>query len=211
MRLRDEKVREVKLVPDRSADLRIDADALPATVFFIVDVDCRVLFDSLRGSGNRALLDRLFDTASNSLVPPLKRLILEAAEHFDVKQFAEVFLEGLESGPQAVYVVPVIGDSGLMYIVTIDLVRPSEPIMRAAKRFSLTPRETEVLAAILRGSSTVETACRLSLAESTVQVYHKRLLSKTRSRSRSAMVAKILDWRTSRDEPGEREDVELRA
>jgi DNA-binding CsgD family transcriptional regulator len=53
---------------------------------------------------------------------------------------------------------------------------------------------------ILEGASATETAETLKIAETTVQGYYKRLLSKTNSRNRPAMVANVLDWRGSRRE-----------
>jgi DNA-binding CsgD family transcriptional regulator len=47
---------------------------------------------------------------------------------------------------------------------------------------------------ILEGANATETAQVLKIAETTVQGYYKRLLSKTRSRNRPAMVANVLDW-----------------
>jgi DNA-binding CsgD family transcriptional regulator len=51
-----------------------------------------------------------------------------------------------------------------------------------------------VLAMIIEGSNAVEMARALQLAETTVQGYFKRLLIKTQSRNRPAMVANVLGW-----------------
>jgi DNA-binding CsgD family transcriptional regulator len=47
---------------------------------------------------------------------------------------------------------------------------------------------------ILEGANAPETAQALQIAETTVQGYYKRLLIKTKSRNRPAMVANVLDW-----------------
>jgi DNA-binding CsgD family transcriptional regulator len=52
----------------------------------------------------------------------------------------------------------------------------------------------DVLALLLEGASAGETASALNIAETTAQGYVKRLLSKTNSRNRPAMVATVLDW-----------------
>jgi DNA-binding NarL/FixJ family response regulator len=76
----------------------------------------------------------------------------------------------------------------------IEQVRHRDNLTQAAKEHSLTPRETEVLSLILEGASAPEIASTLSVAESTVQSYFKHLLSKTNSRNRPSMVAKVLGW-----------------
>jgi DNA-binding CsgD family transcriptional regulator len=51
-----------------------------------------------------------------------------------------------------------------------------------------------VLGLILEGQSAIEISQTLKIAETTVQGYYKRLLNKTQSRNRPAMVANVLDW-----------------
>jgi hypothetical protein len=56
-----------------------------------------------------------------------------------------------------------------------------------------------VLRLALGGFSAAEIATRLAIAETTAQVYLKRLLQKTNSRNRAQMVATVLGSRMSHD------------
>jgi DNA-binding CsgD family transcriptional regulator len=95
-------------------------------------------------------------------------------------------------------VVALDGHAGRNYVFTIEQYRQRDSLARAALRFSLTKRETQVLAFILEGASASEVAAALYIAEATVQGYYKRLLQKTRSRNRPSMVATVCDWEGAR-------------
>jgi DNA-binding CsgD family transcriptional regulator len=86
------------------------------------------------------------------------------------------------------------GDDVPLFAVSMEVFRAADSLSRAARKYRLTPREIDVLAMVLEGASATETASALNIAETTVQGYHKRLLSKTQSRNRPAMVANVLDW-----------------
>jgi DNA-binding CsgD family transcriptional regulator len=86
------------------------------------------------------------------------------------------------------------GSDGSLFAVSVEFFRGGDSLSRAARKYQLTPREIDVLAMILEGANATETAQVLKIAETTVQGYYKRLLSKTRSRNRPAMVANVLDW-----------------
>jgi DNA-binding CsgD family transcriptional regulator len=97
------------------------------------------------------------------------------------------------------------GRDGRQYAISVEHFRSADSLSRATRKYQLTPREIDVLAMILEGASASETAHALKIAETTVQGYYKRLLSKTQSRNRPAMVANVLDWggsgRRQRREP----------
>jgi DNA-binding NarL/FixJ family response regulator len=59
------------------------------------------------------------------------------------------------------------------------------------------------LALILEGDSAGDIARTLCISEHTVQGYVKVLLSKTKSRNRPAMVAKVLNWNQVRTDEHE--------
>ena len=89
---------------------------------------------------------------------------------------------------------PLASDEGTSFALILEAQRRNDNIIRAAGRFSLTRRQTEVLGLVLQGSTAGEIAKSLSISEHTAQGYIKGLLSKTSSRNRSAMVAKVLEW-----------------
>ncbi|TAM56154.1 LuxR family transcriptional regulator [bacterium] len=93
-----------------------------------------------------------------------------------------------------VRVVPMDGATGPRIGVLVERYQPRNSLVWAANRFSISDRELEVLALLLKGESSAEIAERLSIAESTAHDHVKRLLAKTESRNRAEMIAKILGW-----------------
>jgi DNA-binding CsgD family transcriptional regulator len=89
---------------------------------------------------------------------------------------------------------PMSGATGLFIGVTIERSKPARSLTGAAARFSISPREVQVLALLLDGLHLSEIAERLHITSSTVQDHIRRLLDKTNTRNRSEMTARILGW-----------------
>lgn len=89
---------------------------------------------------------------------------------------------------------PMSGPIGLFIGVTIERTKPAHSLTEAAARFSISPREVQVLALLLDGLHLSEIAGRLHITSSTVQDHIKHLLEKTNTHNRSEMTAKILGW-----------------
>jgi len=97
---------------------------------------------------------------------------------------------------------PMSGAAGLFIGVTIERSKPGRSLTGAASRFSISPREVQVLALLLDGLHLSEIADRLHITSSTVQDHIKRLLEKTQTHNRSEMTAKILGWDQERVDAG---------
>jgi DNA-binding CsgD family transcriptional regulator len=170
---------------------RVEAAARRQRIqLIIVDSDCRVVVDSIESdelvlqsllSGDRTMLH---DTVSEIVRPLIERCL--GGE----PQAQIAFLDA----HHYVRVTQLEGRQGTLFAVTVEYFRGGDSLTRAARKYRLTPREIDVLALILEGASAGETARTLKIAETTVQGYYKRLLSKTQSRNRPAMVANVLDW-----------------
>jgi DNA-binding CsgD family transcriptional regulator len=157
----------------------------------IVDDDCAVLFDSIERTEHelRLLLSDDRKKLRSQVAAVVKRLIedcLNAEQRHSPVAFIDTH--------RFVRVTRLDGHGGSKFAVTVEVFRGGDSLQRAARKYQLTPREIDVLALILEGSSATETAQALKIAETTVQGYYKRLLSKTKSRNRPAMVANVLDW-----------------
>jgi DNA-binding CsgD family transcriptional regulator len=157
----------------------------------IVDGDCRVLFDSIGPTEHelRLLLSddrRKLHRDVALVVQALIAHCLQTGERHSRIAFLDTH--------RFVRVTRLDGRDGSLFAVSVEFFRGADSLSRAARKYQLTPREIDVLAMILEGASAIETAHALSIAETTVQGYYKRLLSKTRSRNRPAMVANVLDW-----------------
>ena len=157
----------------------------------IIDADFRIVAASIDASERewRLLLssDR---TRMRREIEAVLRSLIEECELARARQSRVTFIDS----HRFVRVTRLEGSSGLLYAVTIEFFRGSDSLSRSARKYQLTPREIDVLAMIIEGSNAVEVARALQLAETTVQGYFKRLLVKTQSRNRSAMVANVLGW-----------------
>jgi DNA-binding NarL/FixJ family response regulator len=95
---------------------------------------------------------------------------------------------------RALRISPLIGPEETLYALIVGTNHNRDSLVRAASRYQLTRRQSEVLALILEGYSVSEIADELCISENTAQGYVKTLLSKTKSRNRPSMVAKVLEW-----------------
>jgi DNA-binding CsgD family transcriptional regulator len=91
----------------------------------------------------------------------------------------------------ALRVHPMSGASGWCTGVTIQRLRQENALIHAAAHYRISPRELQVLARLLQGSSLAEIAQTLTISSSTVQDHIKRLIEKTRSGNRSEMIANM--------------------
>ena len=91
--------------------------------------------------------------------------------------------------------LPLAGADGSLFGLVMEADLDDATIARAASRYQLTRRQTEVLVLVLSGASANDVARSLVISEYTAQGYVKSLLAKTSSRNRTEMVAKVLNWK----------------
>jgi DNA-binding CsgD family transcriptional regulator len=157
----------------------------------VVDVDCHVLFDSI-GAGEHELRLLLSDDRTKlraNLAGVVKPLLSAAVGSRDRRGQIAFF-----DDHRFVRVTRLDGRGGAFFAVSVEFFRGGDSLSRAARKYRLTPREIDVLGLILEGQNALEISQALKIAETTVQGYYKRLLNKTQSRNRPAMVANVLDW-----------------
>jgi DNA-binding CsgD family transcriptional regulator len=82
--------------------------------------------------------------------------------------------------------------------VTIERMRRRDILLRASKRYLITPREREVVAYLLEGMRIDEIGECLNIAASTVNDHVKKLIERTGASNRSQMLARILGWQGSK-------------
>jgi len=157
----------------------------------VVDSECQVLLDSI-GPGEHELRLLLSDDRSklrSNLAGVVKPLLNSGVSSRDRRGQIAFF-----DAHRFVRVTRLDGPTGAFFAVSVEYFRGGDSLSRAARKYRLTPREIDVLGLILEGQNAVEISQALKIAETTVQGYYKRLLNKTQSRNRPAMVANVLDW-----------------
>ena len=157
----------------------------------VVDGDCRVLLDSIDPTEHELRLLLSDDRMRLRVdVDAVVETLVEHCVRENVRHSRIAFLDA----QRFVRVTRLDGPDHSLFAVSVEYFRGGDSLSRATRKYQLTPREIDVLAMILEGGSAAETAHALKIAETTVQGYYKRLLSKTGSRNRPAMVANVLDW-----------------
>jgi DNA-binding NarL/FixJ family response regulator len=103
---------------------------------------------------------------------------------------------GLSDEGRVLRLVQLAGKSaGAHYALFVEDVVSRSPLDDAVTRYSLSDREREVLAELLRGSSTADIALRLVIGESTVATHVRNIGTKMRASKRKEIVAAVLGHR----------------
>lgn len=89
---------------------------------------------------------------------------------------------------------PMSGPAGLFIGVRIDRSKPPRSLRGPAARFHISPRELQVLAMLLDGEKLEAIGRKLHIAHSTVQHHVSSMVTKTDSRNRTELIARILGW-----------------
>ena len=89
------------------------------------------------------------------------------------------------------------GQSSRHLLLVLERVQRRDAVAQNLERFSLSPRECDVVMLVLYGHSNRRIADQLFLAEYTVEDHLKRVFSKLGVKSRTALASKILGWRES--------------
>jgi DNA-binding CsgD family transcriptional regulator len=157
----------------------------------VIDAGYRVKYYST--GINEEELDRLLIGGGDRLRPDIEAIAAKLVATAGSDRSADSLVALLDAD-RVLRLTRLGGSEGAHYALIFGTNHNRDSLMRAATRYSLTRRQCEVLALILEGDSVGEIAATLFITENTVQGYVKSLLAKTKSRNRSAMVAKVLDW-----------------
>jgi DNA-binding CsgD family transcriptional regulator len=94
-------------------------------------------------------------------------------------------------------IMPLSGPAHLAAI-SLERVTYREMASGAMTRYGISKRESDIVKGLFAGLSSSDMAKELKISEMTVQGHVKRILAKTKSKTRTEMVAKLLGWRTGR-------------
>ncbi len=167
-----------------------------APIAFTIDQFGAVLSTSDEPGGDPSSLRTHF-IPRNGEVPDVLRSVLadllerrrngvEASDLVAILPFALVRLTPLHAsfGPPSL-------------LVTVEWLRSRASLEATAAQYSISKRELQVLASMLRGAAVAEIAYELSISESTVVFHLKRMLKKTLSKNRTELAARMLGWEIS--------------
>jgi DNA-binding CsgD family transcriptional regulator len=157
----------------------------------IVDENCNVVLDSIDPSEHEL---RLLLSDNRTTFRGQGEAVVKSLVDYCIAQNERHSRVAFLDAQRLVRVTRLDGRENRLFAVSVEFFRGGDSLSRAARKYRLTPREIDVLGMILEGANAPETAQALQIAETTVQGYYKRLLSKTQSRNRPAMVANVLDW-----------------
>lgn len=190
-------------VLERASFAPVDiASERPSTylALVIVDAGARIKFSYWNGTEGNEIRSQLCEDETNfrSEYVTIVRGLASRANKSEVTSTVT-----LRNGGKSMRLAPLVGLEGTLFALVMEADRDDGVMTRAASRFKLTKRQTEVLALVLTGASASDVARTLMISEYTAQGYVKCLLAKTDSRNRAAMVAKVLDWKQPRPQQAE--------
>ncbi|MBV8724340.1 MAG: helix-turn-helix transcriptional regulator [Candidatus Eremiobacteraeota bacterium] len=164
-----------------------------ASGFLLLTSDLKVVYQSSPQDAATAEFANLYAASDGRLPLFLERTIARLTGSWDFTR-VDRCKEGVATPVPGlmVRVAPIVGTS---LLIGVFLAQTREPADQPEAAFRISPREREVLHALLDGDSVRDVAARLHLAQSTVQDHIARLIEKTHSRNRIEMAAMYLGWR----------------
>jgi DNA-binding CsgD family transcriptional regulator len=159
-----------------------------APAVYVVDEECRVVLSC----DLPILLETPPDVRTELAVKAIERAVKElfAVHGKEARTFALPFrwLGGLF----VARLVPLSGQLGRYTAVVVEPFKARDHLRAGSRRYSLTRRERDVVRLLIGGSRTAEIADLLGVAPSTVILHVKGVMSKTGSRTRAEMLARIM-------------------
>jgi len=181
------------LLPERGVlpDLRAQAQS-PFLAIIVTDASCNVKsFSSDESAGNE--MQNFVSAGGTRLRPEIEAIVSKWIEQLPAGSLTQSRVVLLDE-ERSLRFSPLSSPEGDLFAIIVERDHTYDRVARAVTRFKLTRRQTEVLALVLDGASAGEIAKQLCISEYTAQGYIKSLLSKTVSRNRAAMVARVLEW-----------------
>lgn len=143
----------------------------------------------------------------------VRRKFLDAARRL-VREGAESLQLVVEGTNYVVGIAALNAPFSMRYALLIEPRGSRDPLTDAIARFGFTPREVEVLALIVEGTSNKEIARTLCIAEGTVQDHVRNLCAKSGAKRRGDLLAGVFgadaQWRLERPAQQRRDHSRLR-
>ena len=164
------------------------------SAFFLLTPQLHVALASRVGNAPTTEFAKLIMPESGRLPPLLERSVARLTKSWDFARIESCRAETAHPMPGlALRVEPMTGN-GIAIAVYVKRVAQRDSLADAVARYRFSPRECQVLQALLDGHSVVGIAAMLDLAESTVSDHIARMIVKTNAHNRVEMVALVLGW-----------------
>jgi DNA-binding CsgD family transcriptional regulator len=177
----------------------LESARLSATewAMYVLDANLQIVHSSPASSSDDPSLTAVDTCLTNRLPRVIEEAVRELTASWTVDP--KTRLSGV-SRPMPFLTVstqPLFGATEMGIGVLVQRFRTRSPLRTAVQRFSVSPRETQVLALLLNGDTLNEIAAALHITSSTVQDHIKSLMQRTETHGRAEMIARILGWRTA--------------
>ncbi len=185
----------------------IDADTTPAFEpssesighggcgFIVLNRDLTVALEWHPQDPTSAELAKLIEPEENRLPLLFERTVRRLTRTWDFSRIDTCALATAHPIPGLVMRVMPVRGAGVLIGVFLEPFS-DHPMERAASEFRISPRERDVLYALLDGRGVPDIAAMLNIAESTVSDHIARMIAKTNARNRVEMAATMLGWPT---------------
>lgn len=162
--------------------------------FFLLTPQLHVALASLSVNAASSEFAKMVTPQSDRLAPVLERCVARLTKSWDLARIESCHPQVAHPVPGlALRVEPMTGN-GISIAVCVKRVAQRHPLADAVAKYRFSPRERQVLHALLDGHSVVDIAGMLDLAESTVSDHIARMLVKTNAHNRVELAALVLGW-----------------
>lgn len=165
--------------------------SLPA--FYIVNQALHVLNFHIDSTYHEKRADCKFEPSTRELPQLIRKTVRNLADRRQREHCTDQTLVALPNSSLFVRAVWLAGELGANIAVFVEQFKSRNYVRQATQRYALSKREEEVLHLLVRGAKTSEMARSLFIAPTTVIYHLNSLMVKTRSHSRTEIVAKALD------------------
>ncbi len=161
--------------------------------FILLDSDLKVVSKWYPQDAASAELAKLVDPDADRLPLLFERTIRRLTRTWNFSRIETCTAATAQPVPGLLLRVTPVRGAGVMIGAFLEPFS-DHPMERATSAFRISPRERDVLHALLDGLGVSDIAGILNIAESTVSDHIARMIAKTNARNRVEMVATLLDW-----------------
>ncbi|MBV9232511.1 MAG: helix-turn-helix transcriptional regulator [Candidatus Eremiobacteraeota bacterium] len=161
--------------------------------FLLLNSDLNVVFQWHPEDAASAELAKLVEPEHDRLPLLLERTVRRLTRRWDFARIETCTPARAQPLPGLLLRVAPVRGAGVLIGVFLEPFT-DHPMERAASEFRISPRERDVLYALLDGRGVNDIAAMLNIAESTVSDHIARMIAKTNARNRVEMAATLLGW-----------------